>query len=119
MSSYDVAYGTVLGMYSIFWLLIMLVCIVAEWKVFVKAGEPGWACLIPVYNVYVIFKIALGNGWLLLTLFIPLVNIYFGFKAYIALAHKFGKSTAFGVGLMLLCPVFMLILAFGGSKYTA
>lgn len=117
MSGYGVAESSVSGLYSVVVLVICVLCIVAEWRIFVKAGKPGWACLIPFYNAYVLFQIALGNGWLFLMMLIPLVNIYFGIKCLICLAHRFGKSTAFGIGLLLLSPVFFCILGFGDAKY--
>ena len=47
-------------------LVICVLIIAAMWKVFTKAGHPGWACLIPIYNIYILCKIAGRPGWWLL-----------------------------------------------------
>lgn len=94
--------------------LISLVCM---WMIFSKAGEAGWKCIIPIYNAYIEFKIVYGNGWKFLLLLVPILNIILAFGFMIRLAHAFGKSTAFGVGLIFLSPIFMIILAFSDSQY--
>ena len=88
------------------------------WKVFEKAGQKGWAALVPFYNAYVLFKIAGYNGWLSLLMLIPIVNIVFMILVDVKLAHKFGKSSGFVVGLILLPFVFYMILALDKSKYS-
>ena len=98
-------------------LIVAIVVIVAQWKVFEKAGEPGWASIVPLYNTYTLFKIIYGNGWKFLFLFIPVVNIYFAIKASINLANVFGEGTGFGLGLLFLAPVFYCILGFGNYEY--
>lgn len=97
--------------------IIAIFGLVCLWKVFQKAGEPGWAAIVPFYNCYVLFKIIYGNGWRFLLLLIPIANIVFAVLAYIKLAKAFGKSAGFAVGLILLNPVFMGILAFGDAQY--
>jgi hypothetical protein len=87
------------------------------WKVFVKAGRPGWAVLVPIYNTYVFLKIAGKPGWWLIWFFIPLVNIIVGIIATVALAQSFGKGTGFAVGLIFLPVIFIPILAFGEAQY--
>ena len=96
---------------------LAIVEIVALWKVFAKAGEPGWAALIPFYNTYVLFKIAWGNGWKFLLLLIPIANIVFSIMANVKLAKAFGKGGGFAVGLILLPVVFYPILGFGSAQY--
>ena len=91
--------------------------IVACWKVFTKAGKPGWASIIPFYNIYVLLTIVGKPGWWLLLFFIPLVNLVIGIIVAIELAKCFGKGGGFAVGLILLPFIFMLILAFGSAKY--
>ena len=91
--------------------------IIAMWKIFTKAGEPGWAAIIPFYNVYTLFKITWGNGWKFLLLLIPIANIVIMIITEVKLAKAFGKSNGFAVGLVLLSTIFMLILAFGSSEY--
>ena len=98
-------------------LVMSVVGIIALWKIFQKAGEPGWAAVIPFYNAYILFKITWGNGWKFLLLLIPIANIVIGIITMVKLAKAFGKSNGFAVGLVLLSSIFMLILAFGNSQY--
>ena len=106
-----------LGTYMILILVIAVIMIIANWKVFTKAGKPGWASIIPLYNMYVMFEIAGMNGWMFLLTFIPIVNIIIQIMLYLNLAKKFGKSTGFAIGLILLNPIFLLMLAFGNTEY--
>ena len=101
----------------IFELVICIVIIVAEWKIYTKAGVPGWACLIPFYGAYKLFEIAGMNGWMFLLCFIPIVNIIIVIKLMIDLAKAFGKGVGFGLGLIFLNPIFMCILGFGSDQY--
>lgn len=94
-----------------------LISVIALWKIFTKAGEEGWKAIIPFYNLYVLTKLVTGNGLLFLVLLIPVVNIFFGFYLYHKLAQSFGKGIGFTIGLILLNPVFMLLLAFGDAQY--
>ncbi|MFH2204157.1 MAG: DUF5684 domain-containing protein [Elusimicrobiota bacterium] len=98
-------------------LAIVVVSIAALWKVFVKAGKPGWAAIIPFYNLYVLLVIAGKPGWWLILLFVPLVNLVFAFLAMLALARAFGKGVGFAIGLYLIGFVFFPILAFGDAEY--
>jgi len=102
---------------TIIWLAIAILMIVASWKVFVKAGRPGWAVLIPIYNTYVFLKIAGKPGWWLIWFFIPILNLIFGIIAALAFAQRFGKGVGFAVGLILLPIIFVPILAFGEAQY--
>lgn len=119
--SYDSASAGVLalfsGVYSIICLAFLVLSIVALWRIFAKAGEPGWASIVPFYNAYVLYKIAFGNGWYFLTLVIPIVNLVFGIMLYFKLAKAFGHGAGFGFGLLFLNPIFILILAFDSSEY--
>lgn len=101
-------------------LLALALCvffIAVFWKIYSKAGQPGWACIIPFYNIWVFVKI-LGKPplWFVLML-IPLVNIIMCFIVPFVLAEKFGKGTGFALGLLLLWPIFYPILAFGSAQY--
>ena len=98
-------------------LAFSILMIVAMWKVFVKAGRPGWAVLIPIYNTYVFLKIAGKPGWWLIWFFIPLLNLFVGIIATVAFAQRFGKGAGFVVGLILLPIIFIPILAFGEAQY--
>ena len=98
-------------------LAIIVLGIVAMWKVFEKAGEPGWAAIIPFYNLYVLFKITWGNGWYFLLLLIPIANVVITIITTFKLARAFRKGFWFGLGLLFLNPVFLGILAFGEPRY--
>ena len=98
-------------------LLLYALIIITNWFIFKKAGRPGWYAIIPLYNTYVLFDIIYGNGWKMLWLLVPFVNLYYAFTLYFRLAKVFGKGTGFGFGLLFLNPIFQLILAFDDSKY--
>ena len=95
---------------GVFMLMVM-------WKVFAKAGEPGWACIVPIYNVWTLFKIAQGNGARCFLTLIPVIGWVFGLIATLDLAKSFGKSAGFGWGLLILPYIFWPMLAFGGATY--
>ena len=97
--------------------ILFIVLLIAEWKIFTKAGKPGWAVIVPFYNVYTLFEIVGMPGWQFLLLLIPFVNIYIAIKVFIELAKSFGKTVGFGIGLILLSPIFLCILGFGDAKY--
>lgn len=105
------------GVYLIVWLVVAVVMIVAMWKLFTKADEPGWAAIVPFYNTYVLFKISFGNGWMFLLLLVPVVNAVMEIMLIFKLAKAFGKGVGFGFGLLFLMPIFLLILAFGSAEY--
>ena len=88
------------------------------WKVFTKAGQPGWAIFIPIYNLYVMLKIAGRPGWWLILAFIPFVNLITLVIPF-DIAKKFGQGTAFGFGLLFLGFIFYPILGFGDAQYMA
>ena len=98
-------------------LIAAVIMIVANWKIFTKAGREGWKAIIPIYNTWVLFEIAGMNGAMSLLLFVPVANVVMSIICYLNLAKVFGKDTGFAVGLILLNPIFMLILAFGKDKY--
>ena len=101
----------------IVYLALVVLYIAGTWKVYVKAGEPGWAAIIPIYNLWILIKIAGKPGWWILLFLIPLVNLYALFAISIAVAQNFGKSTGFGIGLALLGFIFYPILGFGDARY--
>ncbi|HEX3747057.1 MAG TPA: DUF5684 domain-containing protein [Bryobacteraceae bacterium] len=106
------------GVMMIVALAIAVIIIVGLWKVFEKAGQPGWASLVPFYNAYVLLKIAGRPGWWLILFMIPLVNIVIALLVAIDIAKAFGQSAAFGVVLLfLLGGIGYLILGFGNYRY--
>lgn len=115
------ALGTMLGFIIVFSLIVCVLSIIAMWRIFTKAGKPGWASIIPVYNMVVLFQIVGMNPWLLLLYIVPFVNyiasIVLMIMLCIKLAKAFGKSSGFAVGLIFLNTIFMLILGLGNAEY--
>jgi hypothetical protein len=99
------------------YLAIIVVEVAGIWRVFSKAGQPGWAAIIPIYNVIVLLRITNRPIWWLILYFIPVVNIIAGIVVIVDLAHAFGKSTGFAVGMILLSFIFFPVLGFGGAQY--
>lgn len=99
----------------IIYIAFLVFMIGAGWKIYTKAGEPGWACIVPFYSFYVLCKFCGVKNWWLI--FIPFANIYIAIVAIFALAKSFGKDTGFGVGLLLLGIVFYPILGYGDAVY--
>ena len=95
----------------------IVISIVIMWRLFEKAGEEGWKSIIPIYNIFIVFKITWGSGWKFLFLLIPIFNIYVVIKTCINTAHVFGKGGWFAAGLFFLSPIFGLILAFSDCQY--
>ncbi|MDQ6829557.1 MAG: DUF5684 domain-containing protein [Gemmatimonadota bacterium] len=91
--------------------------IASMWIAFAKAGEPGWAAIVPFYNIYVMCRIAGKPGWWLLLMLIPLVNLVVIIVVCVGIANHFGRGAGFGVGLALLGFIFWPILAFSDSQY--
>ena len=106
------AFGTVL------YLIIAVVAIVALWKIFVKAGEPGWAGIIPLYNTWTLVKIAGLNPWLFLLMLVPFVNVVFAIYVMIKIGEAFDKSIGWSIiFLVILSFIGMLMLGFGTATY--
>jgi hypothetical protein len=91
--------------------------IAAMWKIFSKAGHPGWAAIIPIVNTYFLCKVAGRPGWWVILMFIPFVNFIIWIILCIDVAKNFGKGTGFGIGLLLLPIIFFPILGFGNAQY--
>ena len=105
------------GFSSIIGLLVAVLVIAGMWKVFTKAGKPGWAAIIPIYNVIVLLQIAGKPIWWILLFFIPIVNIVIAVMVMISVAKAFGKGTGFALGLLFLSPIFIPILGFSDAQY--
>jgi hypothetical protein len=97
--------------------VLVVVLIAAMWKVFAKAGRPGWAAIIPIYNTITLLQITGKSGWWFLGLCVPFLNIYVYIRLMFNLASVYGRSIGFGFGLLFLAPIFLLILGFGGAEY--
>ena len=98
-------------------LALSVLLIVAVWVIYRKADKPGWAAIVPFYNIYVEYEITWGNGWRFLMLLIPIYNIILAIQTEVRLAKAFGKGGGFAVGLIFLPYVFRPILAFSDAAY--
>ncbi|MBL1128499.1 MAG: signal peptidase I [Chloroflexi bacterium] len=106
------------GFGFICWLAIIVLIIAGFWKTFEKAGQPGWAAIIPIYNLYVLCLIAGRPGWWVLLYFIPFVNIVVSLLIAIDVAKAFGKDVLYGVVLLwLFQAIGYLLLGFGDAQY--
>jgi uncharacterized protein DUF5684 len=94
----------------------MLMVLAAMWKTFERAGEPGWAVIVPVYNLYVLMKVAQVSALWMVAMLIPLINVVGAFAVSVGVAKRFGKSSGFGIGLALLPFVFYPMLAWGDDQ---
>ena len=103
---------------SLLGIVIGVLTLVALWKVFTKAGEHGWAAIVPFYNTYVQFRIAGYNPWMFLLLLIPIVNVVFAILVAVRIGTAFGKSVVWSIFLMVIFPTIgLLILGFGSDTY--
>ncbi len=96
---------------------ILVAVVVGMWLTFQKAGKPGWAAVIPIYNLIVLLQIADKPWWWVLLLMIPIVNLIMLLLVNLDLAEKFGKGDAFAVGLTILPFIFFPILGLGDTHY--
>ena len=96
---------------------IVIIQIVAYWKIYLKASQPGWASIIPIYNIIILLMIIKKPWWWIFLLLIPIVNIVFNIMILHALSKSFGEDTGFTVGLVLLPFIFLPVLAFGKFQY--
>jgi tetratricopeptide (TPR) repeat protein len=107
--------AAIIASFVIYWVICIIIglfILLCHWFVYEKAGRPGWAAIIPIYNTVVLFQIAGYSGWAVLLLLVPIVNIIVSFVVYLKLAERFGRGTLFGIGLVFLSPIFFAILAF-------
>jgi len=96
---------------------VIFLTLMGLWRVYQKAGQPGWACIIPFYNIYILLKITGKPGWWLLLYLIPFVNIVISIIVLISLARSFEKDGGFAVGLIFLPFIFYPILGLGNSSF--
>lgn len=114
-----------LGMMPMFIIPLLIIALhvsmiryVALWFVFKKAGEPGWAAIIPVYNILITIKIASKPWWYILLFLVPVVNIVIAIMMLHGISKNFGKGGWFTVGLLFFRTIFLAILGFGAAQYT-
>ena len=98
-------------------LAVIALTIASIWRIFSKAGEAGWKALIPVYGAVVFNRILGRPGWWVLLLFVPVVNVVISLIECADLARVFGKGIGYALGLIVLGPVFLMMLAFGPASY--
>ena len=102
---------------TIVYLIILVLVIAGMWKTFQKAGKPGWAAIIPIYNLIVLLEIAGRPLWWFILLIIPFVNFIVLIIVNIDVARKFGKGVGFAIGMLILPFIFWPMLGFGDAQY--
>ena len=102
---------------SIIALAVVVLALAGQWRVFAKAEHPGWAAIVPIYNLYVWIKIAGHSGWWLLLYLLPLIGTVAHLIISIDAAKAFGENAIFGFGMWLVPVVFVPILGFGPATY--
>ena len=107
----------IMAMILIIYLAIVVLMIASIWTVYSKAGKPGWAAIVPIYNIIVLLEIVQKPIWWIVLLMIPFVNFIILIIIYLELAKVFGKSSGFGLGLIFLGIIFLPMLAFGDAQY--
>ncbi len=106
-----------MGLFIVVYLAVIILVIVSMWKIFEKAGKPGWACIIPIYNMIVLLEIVGKPWWWLLLYLIPVVNLVILIWVFNLLSKSFGKTEGFTIGLILLGFIFFPILGLGDAQY--
>ena len=102
---------------GIVYLAIIVLLLAGMWKTFEKAGKPGWAAIVPIYNIVVLLEIVRKPIWWIILMLIPIANIIVAIIIYIELARVFGRGAGFGLGLVFLSFIFFPILGFGDDQY--
>ena len=108
------SFSPTLNLIALIWTIL---CIVAYWVLFVKAGQPGWGAIIPIYNFLLILRIAGRPWWWILLMLIPFVNIVLAIIVVVNFTMSYGKGALFAVGMVFFPVIFGLILAFGSARY--
>jgi hypothetical protein len=98
-------------------LALTVIILVSNWKIYAKAGEPGWASIIPIYNYIVLLRIVGKPLWWVILLIIPGINLIISIWVTNLLSKSFGKGVGFTLGLIFLGFIFFPILGFGNAKY--
>jgi hypothetical protein len=97
--------------------VLIVLMIASMWTIFSKAGKPGWACIVPIYNYIVLLEVSRKPLWWIILLLIPVVNFIVLIIVFHNLSLSFGKGGGFTAGLIFLPVIFFPILAFGDAKY--
>ncbi len=103
--------------FLVLYFAFIIFLVASIWKIFTKAGQPGWAALVPIYNLVVLLQVVGRPVWWIVLMLIPLVNLVIFILVAIDLAKSFGKGAGFGMGLVFLGFIFYPILGFGSAQY--
>jgi hypothetical protein len=101
----------------VFALVIAVFYLVCMWRIFEKAGVPGWMAIIPIVNFFGLLQVAQKPWWWFLLMFIPFVNFVVVILTWHSISENFGHGAGFTLGLIFLSPIFIPIFAFGDSYY--
>lgn len=106
-------------MVAIIFIIALVVLMIASWwKIFTKAGQPGWAAIVPIYNLVIMLKVAgKPTWWIAIILLVPIVNYVFLIMMFHGISKNFGHGVGMTLGLIFLGIIFVPVLAFGDSKY--
>ena len=105
------------GIWTIIYIIWIVLVIAGAWKTFVKADKPGWGAIIPFYNTYLMIKVAGRPGWWLILFFIPIVNVIMWLIVALGISENFGHGAGYGILLWLFAPIMFLVLGFGSDVY--
>ena len=105
------------GIIWLIYLAFIVAYVVGLWMTYTKAGKPGWAAIIPFYNLYVLLKIVGRPGWWLILFLIPILGFVIDIIVMLDLAKSFRKGTGFALGLIFFPFIFIPILGFGEASY--
>jgi hypothetical protein len=109
--------GISMGIMVVYAVVLIFLFIIPLWRIFTKAGQPGWGSIIPIYNIYLWCKVCGRPGWWTILCLIPFVNIVILIILSIDLAKVFGKGAGFAIGIILLGFIFMPVLGYGKAEY--
>ncbi|MBX3166161.1 MAG: signal peptidase I [Candidatus Eremiobacteraeota bacterium] len=110
--------GMILMMFYLVVLFFCAVMIAGLWRMFTKAGQPGWACLVPIYSNVVMARMAGLPIWTVLLLFVPFLGLFVGIYTFHRIFMAFGKSVLWTIGMFTpAAPFLILALGFGDAEY--
>ena len=105
------------GFFSLLYIAFYVLAFIGLWKMFVKAGHPGWGAIIPFYNLYLLLKVARRPGWWLILFFIPLVNIIIWLVVALDVSRNFGHGAGYGILLWIFPYIMFIVLGWGTDQY--
>jgi hypothetical protein len=109
--------GAFLAGFALSMLAVAIFFIVCSWKIYQKAGKPGWTSIVPIYNAIIMLDIIRKPRWWIILMIIPYVNLVMAFIVSYHLAKVFGKDIGYMLGLVFLPFIFYPMLAFGSAQY--